>query len=480
MSTFGSLNTAFTGLSAARAALNTAGQNIANANTEGYTRQRVTTSAAGAPAIVGLAAATRPAVGQGVNVDAIARLGNAFADSRVRTAAAQAGYSGARAEALSAIEANLQEPGAHGISSQLHTFWANWGDVANQPDSEAVASVLLENASVLTGKITAGYAALDSQWTTTRGTVDTMAAELNASASQVAALNGQIRSTQAAGGSANELIDQRAKLATSIAFLAGGTVRDNSDGTLDVVVGGNAIVSGTSYRPVTVTGASRLDNAAGSSVQLEWADRPGQAVAMDSGRLAGTLTVLAPASGVSGGAPGGAIAEAAKAYDDFAATLAAAVNTVHQAGSTRAGGPGGTGDFFTFRPGTHPALTLAVEPTNSAELASGARGAGAYDGSNADLISQVGTGNASPDKAWSAFVTTTAVAVKSELLHSSLADAASTAAVQAQISGAGVDFDEENVNILAAQHAYQAAARVMSAIDEALNTLINRTGLVGR
>jgi flagellar hook-associated protein 1 FlgK len=478
MSTFGSLNTAFTGLTAARAALNTAGQNIANANTEGYTRQRVTTSAAGGPAIVGLAAATRPAVGQGVSVDAIARLGNAFADSRVRTAAAQAGYSGARAEALSAIEANLQEPGAHGISSQLHTFWANWGDVANQPDNEAVASVLLENASVLTGKITAGYAALDSQWTTTRGTVDTMAAELNASASQVAALNGQIRSTQAAGGSANELTDQRAKLAASIAFLAGGAVRDNADGTLDVVVGGNAIVSGTSYRPVTVTGATRLDNAAGSPVQLEWANRPGQAVAMDSGRLAGTLTVLAPASGVSGGAPGGAIAEAAKAYDDFAATLAAAVNTVHQAGSTRSGAT--DTDFFKFVPGAHPALTLAIVPVDATGLASGQRGAGAYDGSNADLISQVGTGNGTPDEAWSTFVTITGVAVKSELLHSSLADATSAAAVQAQISGAGVDFDEENVNILAAQHAYQAAARVMSAIDEALNTLINRTGLVGR
>jgi flagellar hook-associated protein 1 FlgK len=477
MSTFGALNTAFTGLSAARAAMNTAGQNIANANTEGYTRQRVTTSAAGAPANVGLAASNRPAAGQGVNVDAIARLGNAFADFRVRTAAAQAGYSDARAEALSAIEANLHEPGADGISSQLHTFWANWGDVANQPDSEAAASVLLENANVLTGKIAASYAALDTQWATTRGTVDTMAAELNSSASQIAALNGQIRSTQAAGGSANELIDQRAKLVTSIASLAGGTVRDNSDGTLDVVVGGNAIVSGTTHRPVVVTGASRLDDTAGSPVRLEWANRPGQAVAMDSGRLAGTLSVLAPASG---GASGGVIAEAAKAYDEFATTLADGVNAAHRAGSTRAGGPGGTGDFFTFRPGTHPALTLAVEPTNSAELASGARGAGAYDGSNADLISQVGTGNASPDKAWSAFVTTTAVAVKSELLHSSLADAASTAAVQAQLSGAGVDFDEENVNILAAQHAYQAAARVMSAIDEALDVLINRTGLVGR
>jgi flagellar hook-associated protein 1 FlgK len=474
MSTFGALNTAFTGLTAARAAMNTAGQNIANANTEGYTRQRVNVSAVGAPANVGLAASTRPLDGQGVNVDAVARLGNAFADSRVRMSAAQAGYAGARAEALSGIEANLHEPGADGISSQLHTFWANWGDVANQPDSPATGGVLLQNAAVLTSKIAGGYTALDNQWTTTRGTVDTMAADLNTSASQVAALNGQIRSALAAGGSANELIDQRAQLATNIATLAGGTVRDNPDGTLDVVVGGNAIVSGTTTRAVTVTGAVRLDDAAGAPVRLEWADRAGQSVAMDGGKLAGTLSVLAPAAAGNGGP----IAEAAKAYDGLAATLAAAVNTAHQAGSTVSGATGT--DFFTFAAGTHPALALRVAPADSSGLATGTPGAGAYDGSNADLISQLGAGAASPDYTWSTIVTSTGVTAKSELLRSQLADAVSTAAVQAQASGAGVDLDEENVNLLAAQHAYQAAARVMSAIDEALDVLINRTGLVGR
>lgn len=474
MSTFGALNTAFTGLSAARSAMNTAGQNIANANTEGYTRQRVSTSSVGAPANVGLAASTRPTDGQGVNVDAIARLGNAFADSRVRMSVAQAGYAGVRAEALSGIEANLHEPGADGISSQLHTFWANWGDVANQPDSPATGGVLLQNAAVLTSKIAGGYTALDNQWTTTRGTVETMAADLNTSASQVAALNGQIRSALAAGGSANELIDQRAQLATNIAALAGGTVREKPDGTVDVLVGGNAIVSGTITRAITVTGATRLDDAGGTPVRIEWADRPGQAVAMDGGKLAGTLSVLAPASGGNGGP----IAEAAKAYDGFAAALAAAVNTAHQAGSTASGATGT--DFFTFTAGSHPALTLTVKPSDSSGIATGTPGAGAYDGSNADLISQIGIGVSSPDHAWSTIVTATGVTAKAELLRSQLADAMSTSAVQAQSSGAGVDLDEENVNILSAQHAYQAAARVMTAIDETLDVLINRTGIVGR
>jgi flagellar hook-associated protein 1 FlgK len=454
--------------------MDTAGQNIANANTEGYTRQRVSTSSVGGPASVGLAASTRPTDGQGVNVDAIARLGNAFADSRVRVAAAQAGYAGARAEALTGIETNLHEPGADGISSQLHTFWANWGDVANQPDSPATGGVLLQNAAVLTSKIAGGYTALDNQWTATRATVDAMAADLNTSASQVAALNGRIRTALAAGGSANELIDQRAQLATNIATLAGGTVRDKPDGTLDVVVGGNAIVSGTMTRAVTITGATRLDDAGGTPVKIEWADRPGQAVAMDGGKLAGTLSVLAPASGGNGGP----IAEAAKAYDVFASALAATVNTAHGVGSTASGASGS--DFFTFSPGPHPALTLTVKPTDSSGLATGTPGAGAYDGSNADLISQIGSGASSPDQIWSTIVTGTGVTAKAELLRSQLADAVSTSAIQEQSSGAGVDLDEENINILSAQHAYQAAARVMTAIDETLDVLINHTGLVGR
>lgn len=474
MSTFGALTTAYTGLSAARAAMDIAGQNIANANTAGYTRQRVTTSSVGAPANVGLAASTRPVPGHGVNVDAIARLGDAFADARVRNSAAQAGYSGVRAEALSVVETNLHEPGAAGISSQLHTFWANWGAVANQPDSPSAGGVLLQNAAVLTTKIASGYATLDNQWTTTRGTADTMVSELNASASQVATLNGQIRSTLAAGNSANELMDQRALLANSIAALAGGTVRNNSDGTMDVIVSGNAIVSGTMTRTVTVTGSATLDNAAASPVTLEWADRPGQYVALDGGKLAGALSVLAPAAGGNGGA----IGEAAAAYDGFASNLAAAVNAAHQAGKTQ-GGATGT-DFFIFAPGVHAALTLAIGPTDYTGLATGKPGVGAYDGSNADRISQIGNGAGSPDRVWSKFVTGIGVTAKSEMLHSNLAEAASTAALQAQTSGSGVDLDEENLNILAAQHAYQAASRVMSAMDEALDTLINHTGLVGR
>jgi flagellar hook-associated protein 1 len=473
MSTFGALNTAYTGLSAARAAMDIAGQNVANAGTAGYTRQRVETSSVSAPANVGLAASTRPAAGQGVTVDGISRLGDLMAENAVRSTAAESGYASVRSDTLSAVESNLNEPGADGISAQLHTFWANWSDVANQPNTAAPANVLLQNASVLTGKIATGYQAMDDQWTSTRGSVDTMAADLNTSAAQVATLNGQIRSTLAAGGNANELIDQRGKLTTDIAALAGGSVRDKGDGTIDVVVGGNSLVTGTTARTVAVTGAGRMDGAAGSPVQLEWADKPGQAINPDGGKLAGAVSVLAAANGGTGGA----IAEAAETFNKMAQNLTATVNAVHQGGTTPSGAAGG--EFFHLTAGVPAAQGLTVVPQTKDDLATGTAGAGAFDGSNADKIAALASSTTGPDKTWSDIVTSTGVAAKAAILHGTVADAASAAATSTLASSAGVDLDEESTNLLAAQHSYQAAARVMSAIDQTLDTLINHTGTVG-
>ncbi|HEX9089295.1 MAG TPA: flagellar hook-associated protein FlgK [Arthrobacter sp.] len=474
MSTFGSINTAYSGLSAARAAMEIAGQNIANANTTGYTRQRVDTSPVAAPANVGLAASTTPVAGQGVSTDSITQLGDKMADNQVRASAAQAGYASVRSDALSAIESNMGEPGTEGISSALHTLWANFSDVANQPNTAAPANVLLQNATVLTGKIAAGYTAMDNQWTVTRGTVDSMAADLNTNATQVAILNGSIRSTMAAGGNANELIDQRSQLVNNIASLAGGTVRDKGDGTIDVVVGGNAIVSGTTTRTVVVSGAARMNGAAASPVSVEWADKPGQPISPDGGKLAGAISVLAAANGGTGGA----IAESAESYNRLAQNLASTVNAVHQSGATPSGAAGG--EFFHITAGVPAAQGLSVVPKSKDDLATGTAGAGAFDGSNATKLSELGNATGGPGDTWSATVTTTAVAAKSAILHGDLAESVSAAAVKSQASSSGVDLDEENVHILAAQRAYQAAARVMSAIDETLDTLINRTGMVGR
>ncbi|MDR6972279.1 flagellar hook-associated protein FlgK [Leifsonia shinshuensis] len=474
MSTFSGLNTAYTGLVAAKAGLDVVGQNLVNANTAGYTRQRVSTSGVAPLNSTGLfSGGVRP--GQGVNVDGIQRLDDAAIDARVRSTTALSGYTNTRADALSTLESSLNEPGTNGLSTQLQKFWSAWGDVSNQPGEQAPAGVLLGQAGSVVTQLKSGYSAVDGQWSALRTSVDGMVSDLNAAATQVADLNGRIRTALASGQSANELMDRRDLLTTSIAKLAGGVVRPNDDGTVDVLVGGNALVSGTTANAVQAAGANRLADAAGDPPRLEWAYRPGAAIAMEGGSIAGAVSTLAPADA---NGTGGVLAEAAASYNAFAVTLAQRVNAVHQTGTTPTGATGL--DFFAIDPTKPAALGLSVVPTNVSQIATGTPGAGGSDGSVADAISQLGTGTNAVDKQWSAFVVRVGVASRTEQQQSDLADMATSSATNAQLAGASVDLDEENMNMLSFQHAYQGAARVMTAVDEALDVLINHTGLVGR
>ena len=491
MSTFGGLNTAYTGLVAARQGLDVVGQNIANANTEGYTRQRVTTSAVDAATRVGLMnSGVRP--GQGVSVDGIARLGSASLDAQVRATAAVAGYSAVRANALSSMEATMKEPGENGLSTQLQEFWAGWHDVANAAGETAPAGVLLSRAAAVTAQISQGYQAVSAQWSSERGSVDTMVAEINGAAGQVAQLNVRIRQSVAGGGSPNELIDQRNRLTTTLAALTGGSVVNRTDGTVDVIMGGNALITGDTARPLVALGARTLDgpngltdpNGTAGTVRVEWADRAG-AIPVDGGELAGALSVL---TRTDAGGTGGALAEAAAAYNTFATGLAAKVNGIYSTGDNSTDPTAVGGKFFNTAAGP-AALSLYIVPKSATQLATGFTANGALDGSIADRIAQLGAGKAvdtagnpvrSPSTDWSNVVTALAVTTKNELRQASVADLTSTAAVNAQLSNSSVDLDEENVNLLMFQHAYQGAARVLTAVDEMLDTLINRTGLVGR
>lgn len=134
MSTFSGLNTAASGLAAARRGMDVVGQNIANQKTEGYTRQRVTTSAVAAIAQTGrFSVGALP--GHGVSIDGVARLGDALLDARVRDALGASGYWSTRAVAATTVEASLAEPTANGLAARLSKFWSGWQDLANTPDS---------------------------------------------------------------------------------------------------------------------------------------------------------------------------------------------------------------------------------------------------------------------------------------------------------------------------------------------------------
>ena len=496
-STFSGISTALSSLIAQRTALDVTGQNIANANTAGYTRQRAdlgAVSGAQAPSMFSVGTG----IGNGVQVTGISRANDPFLDAKLRSQTSDAAYLAARADAYSTLESGLGEPGDDGLSSQLQTFWSAWHDVANAPDKGATQSVLLDQARQLVDSIHTQYQGIATQWSNARTTTSSLVDQTNALASSVADLNARILDITNNGGAANELADQRDQALTQLAGLVGATTQARQDGQVDVYVGGNALVFGSSSHALALTGAQVFSQAAGyatdgtpttpQDVHLEWADSPGQRVVPTGGTVAGQLRVLAPPA-TDGSGTGGVLTEAARRLDQVATTLATDVNTLHSGATTVSGATGGA--FFTpldpsdptFSGGTAlgpAALRISVALTTADQVAVAAPGAGAYDASVGQQIAALGSSTTGADAVWSQAVVEIGDRSAAATSRSSVAESARASAEQDQLGNASVDTDQETVGMISTQRSYQAAARVLTTLDDMLDTLINKTGLVGR
>ncbi|WP_448070879.1 flagellar hook-associated protein FlgK [Georgenia yuyongxinii] len=487
MSTFSTLNGALTSLIAQRQALEVAGQNIANVNTPGYTRQRGNLQAIEGSAAASMTSSSTATLNGGVRVSSVDRLGDIFLEARVRQETSSSAFLDAVAETYSLLESTIAEPGEKGLAAQLDTFFTSWQDVANRPDDPAARAVLLENANTLVDRIASGYRAAASQWESTRAQAGALATDVNTAADAVADLNARIKMITVSGGSPNALIDQRNQVLTQLSGLVGAEARPREDGTVDVMIGGNALVRGENANHVEVTGASAFDtfmtDTATNTPNLIWTDAKNP-VGATSGRLSGLVSVLAPEDAAGTGGP---IAELAQAYNDLAKRLGDTVNESHRTGFTLAttSSPARTGvEFFT---GT-TATTLKVNISDVNDVAAAGSGLGALDGSVADAISRDlsmpaidGTRKAGDVSAlWSKRVVDLGVNSRTATQRSTNAEATRAVAEGLLTSQAGVNLDEETINLMAYQRAYEAAARVITSVDEILDTLINRTGIVGR
>ncbi|XBH22125.1 flagellar hook-associated protein FlgK [Jonesiaceae bacterium BS-20] len=464
MSTFSGLGNALSALNSQRLALEVSGQNIANANTNGYVRQRANLEAIGS--VNAMRNGGGHGIGSGVKVTSIDRLGDIFIDARVRTTGASAAFLAARADSYTRLESTINEPSDTGLSSLMGDLWAGFQDVAKSPQTLATKQVVMDRANSVAGALNSSYASLETQWSQHRTEVDAKVTQVNTTATLVAKLNAEIRQREVNGNTANELIDQRNLLITELSALTGATARFMPDGTADIAIGGNLIVSGTSAQTLKLQGTTNLDAIMDGQapVSVVW-DRPGDPqVIMTGGEIAGKLSALAPAS------QGGILASAADNFNKVATALAEQVNGLLELH----GEP-------LFQIGTgQAAKQISVAITDPSKIVSGDPALGEYDGSIADKIGQLGQALEGPSALWQTSVVSIGVAAKSAIGSYAVAEAARASAENLQLSATSVDVDEETVNMLAFQRGYQAASRVLTTIDEMLDQLINRTGVVGR
>ncbi|KEO84066.1 flagellar hook-associated protein FlgK [Tumebacillus flagellatus] len=244
-STFHGLEIGKRALFAQQAGLNTVGQNVANANTPGYSRQRVDLVATPSMEYPGLAKSTQAGqLGTGVTVVSIERIRDSFLDAQYRNENKTSGEWEVRQNALDKLQAIFNEPSDTGLSKVLTNFYTSWQTLGRNPDSLEARSVVKQATLDLANTLNTMDAKLSELDSDLRDDAGTKVMEINQYTSQIVDLNKQIKTLEVLGDKANDLRDRRDYLVDLLSKAADTTAKELPDGTYQVSIGSTMVVDG--------------------------------------------------------------------------------------------------------------------------------------------------------------------------------------------------------------------------------------------
>ncbi len=456
---FGLLQTTKLTIFAQEMSLGIINHNIANAGTAGYHRQRLNVSARGS--LVGLGGS----FGGGINIDGVERLGDRFVQNQLGRVGAQRAEQSALADAYGVLETIFGEPvddtlGEQGLGDALDTFLNAWQPVINpemNSDDADTRGLILEAARNLTHRFRDVAGNVLDEAATLRERVGATVAEVNRLLGDVADLNLALSSGSLNDSARGDFEDARDVKLQRLATLVGAEWQFTEQGQLKVYSGGRVLVDHVTPHEIEVqsVGGERVDSLrltpAGDSHPLTPA----------GGELKGLLTML-----------DSELPAILDRLDTLALRLMERVNAIHQAAT----GDGGGGiDFFTGSDASsiavNPALIAHPEQVSLSGLLPDGRdiASAIFDlhtetvdpvrgltlqGLYAGMIGRLGARSA----------TATQLSTAAGRLEAGLAEKLE--------STAGVNMDEELAEMMIVQRTYQAASKVISAIDELLDVLM--------
>ncbi len=220
LSTFHGIEVSKRGMFTQKGALYTVSQNIANANTPGYSRQRVNFSQTEAFPPIGM---NRPMIpgqmGTGVEAQSVQRVREAFLDTQYRTQNSQVGYWEAKDMALSKMEDIVKEPSKSGLGGVMTAFWQSLQDLSVNPQSSGPRSVVLERAKSVADTMHYYHDSLVSIKKDLGTELKVSLKDANSLIQQIASVNDQIHKVEPNGYLPNDLYDQRDVLVDQLAKL---------------------------------------------------------------------------------------------------------------------------------------------------------------------------------------------------------------------------------------------------------------------
>ena len=448
---FSTLNIGASSLYAAQRAAEIAAHNVANANTEGYTKQRLAISTAlPTPGTAGVRGDGMR--GTGVTVLSIDRLRDSLSDLSFRAEAGTAGGAAVRADILSRAQSVL---GTYpdGATAALDRFFASWDQLSLTPQDPSARAHVLDSGRQLATALNTAVSQLDRLVQDTGKRIGEDVSTVNDLATHVARLNQSIADAVTAGQAPNDLLDQRDRALDQLASLAGTTIRRGEMQQVDVYLGNSVLVSGVTTRPLIAT---LTDKGPG----VAFADGP----ALPGGALGAAVRAVTQD-----------LDEFRRQLDQFAVATMDRINAVHALGHSLNTHDVSAADGGQFFMGTS-AATMAVRPSLTENgVAASASGAGA-DGNGALAMAGLRTGSPSLGDVLRGINSKLGSAAANADREAKAAESSLSGATTMRASANGVNVDEEMVDLVKYQHAYEAAARVISIADGFFDTIINRMG----
>ncbi|WP_188203989.1 flagellar hook-associated protein FlgK [Desemzia incerta] len=474
---FGSLNSATSGMTSAQTVLQTISHNVANANTDGYSKQRVTLETNNPFNKSGVGQ-----LGTGVRVSGVIRVVDDAVVEQLRDENSTLAKFESKSDALQQLEAIFNEPSKTGLSNNLSEVFASWTYLGSNPEIATAKTMVVQNSETMTDTMNHMATQLEKlQGNTIKG-IEQDVKDFNTKLEQLHSLNKQVSYSISSGQTPNDLLDKQDALLSEMSEIAGVEVKFDEMRQATVSIGGQELLTPTSMQKLAVAGQPNSDG------KIVLAGDTTKEIVLTSGSAKGSQEALAEVN------------KQVANLNDFAYTLASAVNKIHS------GGDENGKMFFDLGTDGNYAKNISVqsdlvknpEQINSAKsIDQPAAGDGSraqaiadlqntklvyssnapfeYDDATMSIKDQVN--GTSVVNGYNDIVTEIGITKQqSDNMFASQEDLVQLLDQRRQ-SISGVSINEEVASMIQHQSAFQANSRMISTISEMLDTLINRTGV---
>lgn len=471
MGTLGSYDIARSGIMTSERSLFVTGQNISNVNTPGYTRQQAMIKATN-PYQVG-----NFQIGSGSDIQEIRQIRMSFLDNIYRNETQLENYHKTRLDGYQDVEAILGDPMEPGLQDVLNNYWDGYQELAKSPESLTVRALVKQRTTAFIDNVNHIGEQINRLHNDINTEVGLRINEVNNLGSQVAKLNFEIMKEEGTGDHANDLRDQREAAIDRLSQLVKIDIHERGETQVDITIGGQTLVYGKDTEKLCVDqDYDTVNNLYVTDVKWEFDQSQAK---------------------VGGGIIQGLIDNRDKTLVDnrnklntFVSTLTQQINSLQNSGFDN-DGLAGADIFVRKNPlGGYVMGNITLNPALSDlnKFVASAQPNNVGDNVVANQIiklrqQQLFTVNGVPANAndyyRSIIYDLGTKSYETNQVYTNQTKLAESADNQRK-AVSGVSMDEEMSNMLKFQFAYGAATKVLSSMDEMIESLINRLGTVGR